>query len=289
MSTRNQSLHQQAISLSKNYLKAERDLLSVLEQIDNAKAYVELGYQSLHNYIVEALNLSPSQAYALTTVSRKAAQVPELKSAIQAGELSIQTARRITAVITPTNGAEWIEKAKNLTQRQLEKEVVRVNPKLAAPERTKPIAENLNELRCSITDEELKLLERVRNLCSQRKQKACSTQETLSIALSEYIERHDPVKKAERLSLRTKTKVTAIPTQKKGRAPIPASIKHQVNLRDRGQCTFRNAKGKRCPETRWLEMHHIHPVALGGPNRVENLTTLCHFHHRRDHLTETER
>jgi predicted HNH restriction endonuclease len=38
--------------------------------------------------------------------------------------------------------------------------------------------------------------------------------------------------------------------------------------------------GKRCSEKRWLEIHHIMPVAEGGVNELENLALVCRAHHQ---------
>ncbi|MBI2605974.1 MAG: HNH endonuclease [Deltaproteobacteria bacterium] len=40
----------------------------------------------------------------------------------------------------------------------------------------------------------------------------------------------------------------------------------------------------RCEQKRWLQVHHIKPVSLGGGNTLENLTTLCSGHHRMRHV-----
>jgi hypothetical protein len=67
------------------------------------------------------------------------------------------------------------------------------------------------------------------------------------------------------------------------RTPIPAQVAHQVWLRDQGRCTHHNQDGFRCKNTRYIEMHHIKPVASGGDNSLNNLTTLCTSHHRHLH------
>ncbi|MDR3608501.1 MAG: HNH endonuclease signature motif containing protein [Oligoflexia bacterium] len=67
------------------------------------------------------------------------------------------------------------------------------------------------------------------------------------------------------------------------RAPLPAAVLHQVNLRDQGRCTH-VTNGKRCNQARWTEIHHKIPVSQGGPNTPENLITLCSTHHQLQHL-----
>src|SRR5690606_39031034 len=68
------------------------------------------------------------------------------------------------------------------------------------------------------------------------------------------------------------------------RKAIPNYIKHQVTLRDRGQCKYVDADTKvKCKQTRFLELHHRKPVSMGGEDNASNLVTLCAEHHRHLH------
>ena len=59
---------------------------------------------------------------------------------------------------------------------------------------------------------------------------------------------------------------------------ISAAVKRAVWARDRGQCTFIGARGKRCPERHRLEFHHDEPYALGGDRSVDNVRLACPAH-----------
>ena len=58
---------------------------------------------------------------------------------------------------------------------------------------------------------------------------------------------------------------------------IPPWLARLVRLRDRG-CRFES-----CRRTRWVQVHHIIHWADGGPTNLDNLITLCGFHHRYVH------
>ena len=64
---------------------------------------------------------------------------------------------------------------------------------------------------------------------------------------------------------------------KEGTRAVAARVRRAVWRRDCGRCTFIGRHG-RCTQTRYLELHHIHPYALGGPATVENLTLRCRAH-----------
>ena len=109
-----------------------------------------------------------------------------------------------------------------------------------------------------------------------------SLEETLEAMQEFFLEHKDPVRKAERA---TEKKSAVVPAPKSGgvvsvprRKPIPASVRHQVFLRDRGKCTI-------CGSTRFPEIHHKREVAHGGADTLANLVTLCSAHHAYDHET----
>jgi hypothetical protein len=62
------------------------------------------------------------------------------------------------------------------------------------------------------------------------------------------------------------------------RRHVPAPVQRMVWSRDGSRCTYVDGRGKRCRETGFIELHHLHPEALGGPPTAENLTLRCKAH-----------
>jgi hypothetical protein len=56
---------------------------------------------------------------------------------------------------------------------------------------------------------------------------------------------------------------------------IPRRLRRLVIERDGGVCQHPG-----CNNTRWLQVHHIVPWALGGPTDLDNLILICGTHHR---------
>ena len=71
----------------------------------------------------------------------------------------------------------------------------------------------------------------------------------------------------------------ALVKEKPGRTPLRATLRHQVIKHYANQCSHTDAHGRRCPEKRWLDIHHVIPVAKGGLNLLSNLRLLCSRHH----------
>jgi hypothetical protein len=56
---------------------------------------------------------------------------------------------------------------------------------------------------------------------------------------------------------------------------VPGWLRRLVIERDNGTCQHPG-----CRLTRWLQIHHIVPWALGGPTNLDNLILICGTHHR---------
>ncbi len=273
-------LHERAIQLSRELRRLEGELILILDEIDQQKFFKRLGYASLFTYAVGALGLSEANAYAFISVARKSREIPELKIAVIEQKITVAKASRIVAAITKENAPALVKFAETHTTRQTEIEVARLQPSVAVLDKIKFKGEDLVQLECGITKDTHEKLERVKSLLAAKGQ--FSLDKVLSEVLEDYLERHDPVRKAERaLAKKPETKkLCALRVRASSkRAPVPARTKHQVHARDQGRCTHANANGDRCANDRWIELHHIRPVSKGGSNEVENLMTLCGFHH----------
>ena len=61
---------------------------------------------------------------------------------------------------------------------------------------------------------------------------------------------------------------------------VPRRIGHALRIRD-GGCRFPG-----CGQSRWTDAHHIRHWADGGKTSLDNLVTLCRYHHRSLHRGE---
>jgi hypothetical protein len=297
-------LDAQAKTLAKEYLRTEGELLLVLMDMKRKRVFAELNYSGIFDYCERALKLSRAQAFYFKTVADKSEEVPEIKSAVIQGELTLSQARRIAPVVTKENHEQWIEKAKALPQKELEREVTAVNPKAHVQEKIRPVAKELSELKVPVDRETEENLEMLREILSQKCGKAATLAEVIAWAAETTREKFDPVRKAQR-SRRISSgnagnskpqRQTDQPkghsvllehqTVQAGRQPIPASVKHPVALRDGMQCAHVSSDGRRCEQKRWLQLHHQVAVKNGGLNTIQNLQTLCQMHHRFVHSRE---
>jgi hypothetical protein len=283
----NSALNETALSLAQDYLQTEAALLEVLSQIEKRRAYLDFGCGDLFSYCVERLKLSRAQAYYFLKVARKSEEVPALKAAVAKGTLSLSQARRIVPVLTPENAASWIEKAATLKQPALELEVAKASPRGQIHERLRPVAPELCDFRCGVTPEFMQAFLEIQDLVSKSKRAPASMPETLEAMKEVYLEKHSPVRRAERAQRRVSCRKQNPPLRAAKidgkRTAVRAEVLHQVALRDRGRCCFRSRDGHQCTQTRWTDVHHIIAVSEGGGHSIDNLITYCSAHHHELH------
>jgi hypothetical protein len=266
---------QKAKKLGRDYLQTEGELLSVLMEMRSKKVFRELSYTGVYDYCERALHLSKSQAFYFKSVAEKAEEVPEIKTAIVQGEITLSQARRIVPAITKLNHQEWIEKAKTLNQTELEREVTAVNPKSHIREKIKPVAPELSELKVGVNRETEHNLEVLKDILSQKLGKPASLADVVAWMAKECRKKFDL----------TQSPIISSGNRpvKPGRHAVKPSTKKEVYQRDEGQCTYVSSDGQRCIQKRWLQMHHSQEVSRGGLNTVDNLSLLCSAHHQLIH------
>jgi hypothetical protein len=71
-----------------------------------------------------------------------------------------------------------------------------------------------------------------------------------------------------------------IRTPIRGSRHIPREVRREVWRRDAGQCAFVAHTGRRCTETTFLELHHVHAFAKGGPSTIANIALRCRRHNQ---------
>ena len=272
------AIHDRAMACAKRFLVAEAELLNAIMEVDKSRLYEEFALTHLTPYCVKILGLSDDVAGYFVRVARKAQEIPELKAAIDEGKISVTKARTIASVITLHNQESWIIKAASLSKKRLEREVAEAAPQTAKPEKAKPIGRQSVRVELEIKEEEMALFRRARDILCQKKSRSVSLAETLTHLLKFFLDREDPIAKADR----SVKKLNPDPPRDVS-SKLPALVKHAVNRRDRGVCQAVLADGSKCGSAQWIHFHHVKPKSEGGADDPENLVTLCSAHHRQWH------
>ena len=288
------NIHQAAVNAAGNLKTAEAQLILCLQKVDESKTYLHMGYPSLYIYALEELKLSEDQAYVFKAVAQKAALIPELQESILSCEVTVSKAKRVMGVITRENADVWVELLKTQSKRTIEKAVAEESPREAVQEKAKYVSREMMQVTFAMTDENFEKLKHAQNLMSQKLGRAATLEETIIASIGRLIEKEDPVKRAERASVRASKKNTAVEKKERtieklgpGRKK-PAVVYHSVHLRDKQKCQFERPSGRICGSERWTDVHHVRELAKGGETVEKNLITLCRAHHRLQHQQNTQ-
>lgn len=192
-------LHQRALDMATTHRKTESALIGILQTIDEHRAYLHFDARSLYDYCERILGLSEGTSYNLITVARRAKDVPALKAAVQAGTISISKARKIAPVLNKENQEAWIALAASKSSREIEREVAKVNPQAAQPERFQYTNGETIRAQLDLPASLMEKLRRIQDLESQRRGKHATLVEVLVVVADDYLDRKDPVAIAKRV------------------------------------------------------------------------------------------
>jgi hypothetical protein len=233
--------------------------------VEVSKSYYSLQCTSFTNYLESILKFTPAVSNAFVTVVRKSILVPELKEALARKRISLGQARIIAAVLTSENAPKWFNLCTCLSYRELERRVAQESPEVAPVERVKFRAKDQVVVTVTLKDAGYSAVERGQQLLKQSEQAQVGLGESVEKVFAYYVEREDPVLRAER------------------KAPDKRNEKEKVMVRDQGSCQHQLSPSYRCNQRYWIDIHHIKPRSEGGTDTAENLITLCSGHHRMKH------
>lgn len=303
-----------ALTQKERTLQAE--IIEYLREVDTRKLYRDLGYSSLFEYLTRGLKYSEGAAQRRIDAARLSASVPEVSAKLRTGELTLMSLARVQSVIrleekrtgkklATSTKRHLVNEIAGKTAEEAQATLFAVLPEASLEferlrkESLRPVDDENSRLSLILNEQLKRKLERVREVAARQLQNQGSWAELIELLVDEYLERHDPVKKAERILKKKSATATVAANANaasaasqpqsgttparpgKKRRPIPASIRHLVWQRDQGCCQYKDpVSGIQCKSRRYLEIDHIVPVAKGGTNALNNLRLLCRAHNQ---------
>lgn len=197
-------IHQRALAAAGDYHNASVNLLDALSECDLHRIYFGFGYRSLFEYAVVELNLSEDVAYNYITVSRKCAELPQLRNSFSDRRMNISKARRLCAVIDEENFEYWLELALTVSKRTLEKLIAEECPQDPMAEQVVYIDGETVALDITFSEAIMLALRRAQEVLIQKRRRNVDLAEVIEVLVTEYLRRHDPLKRARRQQARGK-------------------------------------------------------------------------------------
>ena len=273
------------------------ELILYLNEIEQRRGYLEVGYPSLFMYCTKELGYSEGAAYRRSETAKALSTCPEIYQQLKSGAVTLCAISLISKVLTPENKLDVLAQVSGKTKLEVEAIAARlgaVKParkksivvhKVAVPEApifqsTQPITppsptkyEVTYSVSVELSQDEMKLYQEAKELVGP-----CSAKEVILRTLREFVSRRKKQVKPNKIVKRTSTGEVKAPKVRS--RFIPIEVKREVRDNCGGQCSFVGTNGTRCPARHGLQFDHVQPFALGGGNDAGNLRLLCPAHNR---------
>jgi 5-methylcytosine-specific restriction endonuclease McrA len=287
------------------------DVVLHIAELDRRRLYLNLGYATLFDYCTRQLKYSASAAGRRIQAARCIRRFPSVIELLRTGRVNLCTLSLVAGVLSEENHEKLLTQIRERSYREVEaivssyrpRPVMRdriktvsvvvpgpVTPKRVEPASTpnvgsdttrckkisKPHIEKRVLIQFSADPAFMQKLEEAKSLLSHKLGPNASLEEIFDAALETFLDKHSPKRREERRKQRQNqaARRSSNPRQ------ISKPIRDQVFQRDRSQCAYVSAAGKRCSATRMLQIDHIVPVARGGTNAPSNLRLLCAAHNK---------
>ena len=288
------ALHQMA-KKSTGTLTRYRALLGrLLLAIHRTDAHLQNGCCSGAHYAVLQLGLPRKEALRLIGVARELESLPTLRYLASTGQIEWSKLREIVRVATQETEKHWADLCGQHTYAQIEDMVARSQRGEIPPDRAEPRAPR-SELRCQFEPDQMAVMERGLQVMCQQAGRALSMAEAIELLFAEKLAGHE-VDEEELQSVSQEalkdlqwTDVIQAETEEcphnpeitivnpKSRVPTPAQ-RRKILRRDGYRCCVPG-----CPNSLWLDVHHIIYYSVGGLTIGDNLVTLCTKCHKNVH------
>ena len=267
----------------------------LLLAIERTGAYLEHGCSGGVHYAVMQLGLPVKKARLLLRVARELEALPYLRYLANVGEIEWSKLREIVRVATAETERDWAKLCVDHTYAEIERLVARSEWGEIPTGQT---LENgpRSQFRCHFDSDQMAVLARGLQVMSQMAGRALSMAEAIEMLFAEKLTER-PVDDEEQLErVRAEalkdlhwTDIINAETEPSNdssdieivnpRSRVPTKAQRRKILRRDGYCCA--VPG--CPNTLWLEVHHIIFYADGGLTRPDNLITLCTRCHKNVH------
>lgn len=163
-------LHEKTIQAARIEKQATHQLLLYLGEVLERKVFLERGYSSLFTYVRDALGYSESAAWERCQATRLLIDLPELKSELEEGSLTLTGVAKTAAVLrraekvqkvtlTHEFKRQFVHSTRGKTKRQLEEHLFQAEVSLGLR-----AASSFRMLTIEVTPETLQMLERYQEL-----------------------------------------------------------------------------------------------------------------------------
>lgn len=262
------------------------DVLEYIGEMERRELHLALGYSTVYSYLSQCLGYSESEAYRRIEAARLMGRVPESKSELISGNLTmtnmaeVQKALRVyhkTSGQQPTDDfrRRLLDDVKGCSRKEAQRRLVAMVPELgvAREESCRELSDGSLEVILTFKPEERIGLEKARDLLAHTGP-ISSYGELINKLCEFYLRKKDLTQGFDAREGRTSIKTHEVTHR------IPIRLRRSIFKRDSGRCQFVGINGRRCLSSYEVEIDHIVPVSAGGPTSYDNLRCVCRSHNQ---------
>jgi hypothetical protein len=293
--------------------------LAHLAALDSRPAlYAAEGYGSLFSYCTQALRLSEDAACNRIAAARACRRFPVILDLLASGEVSLTSVRLLSPHLTLANHQAVLVRAKRRSRPQIDTLVAELAPRPDVPSSIRPFqtfTATTSTFVAPMTSAPAELIPTIPTptVSTPRPIVQPTAPERYRVQFTIGTETHEKLWRVQALLCREipdgdpaaifdraltlllakveKTKLGVAARPRSNRfirsgtdkpRTTPKAVRRVVWRRDGGQCAFVSSSGRRCTERKYLEFHHVHPYARGGPATVDNISLRCRRHNQHE-------
>ncbi|MGZ3694430.1 MAG: HNH endonuclease [Bdellovibrionota bacterium] len=256
--------------------EAVTDVLRYLRELEKRRLFLDRGYTSLFAYCTGRLGYSEPEAQLRIQSMRLVRVVPETLGRLERGTLTMSVAAQIqSAARREKLGAEKVQSLvrdlSGLSKRETEKELASRFPKAPRRELVRHVAEDLVEIRFTVSRDEASLFEKLLD------RKAHANFERSKAKLFVELAKHE----LKKLEGNPSQDAAPLRPGKERTRYISAATRRKIWRRDDGHCQYVDpVTKKKCESRHGVQLDHVCKFADGGTHDPENLRLFCGPHNR---------
>jgi hypothetical protein len=276
------------------------DLIWHLQEIQDRKLYISMGYSSLFECLVKRFAYSEAVAYTRISALRIMTAVPEAAKALSDGEVTLTTLSLTQSFIRKQEKEsghklsietkeQYLAAIKNKSTQEVKQTLARLNPAQELPiDKVIYLTESDVQLQITTDINLLKKIETVKALISHENIDP-TYNELLHMAFDAVLEKKEKAKgfrKMKSLAIAPTTtekmtqgnSVKSESSENENSRYIRREVKRHVLERANQACEYTHPNGKKCGSRFQLQFDHIQAFCKGGTSDLKNIQVLCRVH-----------
>ena len=290
----------------RDLLREERRLTATvllhLAEVEARGLHLAAACSSMHSYCTRVLGMSEDEAFKRIRAARAARKFPVVAAAVAGGRLHLSGVVLLAPHLDDQNAEELVAEASGMSKADIEILLARRAPRPDLPERLERVAEQVLLVPSHAHEVVLEPPREVRAKVAPLSPERFALQLTIGAATRAKLLRAEALLRhkvpsgdlSEVLDLALDALLEKVEKRKFGKsaAPRPArtsrvgrhvpnDMRREAVARDGMRCSFVSEDGRRCEETRFLELDHVVPVSRGG-EASDGVRILCRSHNQHE-------